>query len=185
MIQGVNRQAHSVFTYVHVIIVIANLESWMITTIMDIYDPSSAAYKKAKRQYIKTTKNRSKDIEWTPFRSAEKKYKARFPPPDLSHVLDLASTTSDAETLVSGCSLYCNGVEIKPLSQSESASPCVANLCKAFAVPSVPGARETSRGEIVRVTSVTRSRYTPIIRFLGGSATTGAMGSSRSCTTSQ
>lgn len=127
----------------------------MITTaIMDIYDPSSAAYKKAKRQYIKTTKNRSKDIfaEWTPFRSAEKKYKARFPPPDLSHILDLASTTSDAETLVSGCSLYCNGVEIKPLPQSESTSPYATNVCKAFAVPSVPGARETSRSEIVPVT---------------------------------
>lgn len=57
-----------------------------------ILDPESSAYKKAKRQYIKATKNR-KDItetDWTPFRAAEKKYKARFPPPDLSNVLDLA-----------------------------------------------------------------------------------------------
>jgi len=56
-----------------------------------ILDPESSAYKKAKRQYIKATKNR-KDTEtdWTPFRAAEKKYKARFPPPDLSNVLDLA-----------------------------------------------------------------------------------------------
>ncbi|OAX39202.1 hypothetical protein K503DRAFT_769734 [Rhizopogon vinicolor AM-OR11-026] len=108
---------------------------------MDIHDPGSAAYKKARRQYLKTTKNRSKDIdaEWTPFRIAEKRYKARFPPPDLSHVLDLASTTWDAEMLASGCSLYCNGVEIKPLGQSESTSPCVANVCRAFAVPSIPG----------------------------------------------
>jgi alkylated DNA repair protein alkB family protein 1 len=100
---------------------------------------------------LKTTKNRSKDIdaEWTPFRAAEKKYKARFPPPDLSHVLDLASTAWDAsETLASGCNLYCNGVEVIPLGQSGSASPSV---CSAFSIPQVPGAQEM----ITRVTSVT------------------------------
>ncbi|KAG1756489.1 uncharacterized protein EDB91DRAFT_1092931 [Suillus paluster] len=105
---------------------------------MDIYDPSSTAYKKAKRQYLKTTKNRGKDLdaEWTPFRAAEKKYKARFPPPDLSHVLDLTSMTWDAETLASGNSFYCNGVEIKLLGPSESTSSCVG---KAFTVPRIPG----------------------------------------------
>lgn len=48
------------------------------------------AFKKARRQHIKTTKNRSSDVDatWTAFRAAEKKYKARFPPPDLSTVLD-------------------------------------------------------------------------------------------------
>ncbi|KAF8201434.1 hypothetical protein BJ912DRAFT_1019397 [Pholiota molesta] len=30
------------------------------------------------------------ESEWTPFRAAEKRFKARFPPPDLSSVLDLA-----------------------------------------------------------------------------------------------
>jgi alkylated DNA repair protein alkB family protein 1 len=56
-------------------------------------DTSSSAYKKAQRQHLKSTSNRSKDIElnWTPFRAAEKKYKRRFPPPDLSHVLDVAA----------------------------------------------------------------------------------------------
>lgn len=56
-------------------------------------NPNSSAYKKAKRHYIKTTKNRPHHLEldWTPFRAAEKKYKARFPPPDLSAVLDLAT----------------------------------------------------------------------------------------------
>lgn len=58
-----------------------------------ILDPNSSAYKKARRQYIKATKNRPRDVEndWTPFRAAEKKFKARFPPPDLSNVLDLAT----------------------------------------------------------------------------------------------
>jgi alkylated DNA repair protein alkB family protein 1 len=55
--------------------------------------PDSQAYKKTRRQHLKTTRNRDNtvDSEWTPFRSAEKRYKARFPPPDLSDVLDLGS----------------------------------------------------------------------------------------------
>lgn len=58
----------------------------------DLHDPSNPAYKKARRQYLKTTRNRKDEVEadWTPFRAAEKKYKAKFPPPDLSDVLDLA-----------------------------------------------------------------------------------------------
>ncbi|KAG1875011.1 hypothetical protein C8R48DRAFT_691004 [Suillus tomentosus] len=105
---------------------------------MDIYDLSSAAYKKARRRYLKTTKNRNEDLdaEWTPFRAAEKKYKARFPPPDLSHVLDLTSVTYDAETLASGRGFYCNGVEIRLLETNESTSSGVG---KAFTVPRVPG----------------------------------------------
>lgn len=108
---------------------------------MDIYDLSSAAYKKARRRYLKTTKNRNEDLdaEWTPFRAAEKKYKARFPPPDLSHVLDLTSVTYDAETLASGRGFYCNGVEIKLLETNESTSSGVG---KAFTVPRVPGMQE-------------------------------------------
>ncbi|KAJ8468271.1 hypothetical protein ONZ51_g9750 [Trametes cubensis] len=63
------------------------------TSVDDIHDPSSAAYKKARRKYFKSTRNRPPqvDADWTPFRAAEKKYKARFPPPDLSDVLDLAA----------------------------------------------------------------------------------------------
>ncbi|GBE82634.1 hypothetical protein SCP_0410190 [Sparassis crispa] len=58
----------------------------------DLRDPTSAAYKKARKRHLKTTRNRDEQLEadWTPFRAAEKKYKARFPPPDLSDVLDLA-----------------------------------------------------------------------------------------------
>ncbi|TFK76503.1 hypothetical protein BDN72DRAFT_809109 [Pluteus cervinus] len=58
----------------------------------DLHDPASQAYKKARRQYLKATKHRDPALEadWTPFRAAEKRFKARFPPPDLSNVLDLA-----------------------------------------------------------------------------------------------
>jgi alkylated DNA repair protein alkB homolog 1 len=60
-------------------------------TATQILDPSSSAYKKARRQHYKTTKNRADvDGDRSPFRAAEKKYKIRFPPPDLSDVLDLA-----------------------------------------------------------------------------------------------
>ncbi|KAF8447471.1 hypothetical protein L210DRAFT_3440773, partial [Boletus edulis BED1] len=59
-------------------------------------DSNSSEYKKARRQHWKSTRNRQVDVDtsWSPFRAAEKKYKARFPPPDLSAVLDLASLLS-------------------------------------------------------------------------------------------
>ncbi|TFK46434.1 hypothetical protein OE88DRAFT_1667832 [Heliocybe sulcata] len=61
-------------------------------TLTGLHDPTSSEYKKARRRFLRTTKNRDNhvDADWTPFRAAEKKYKARFPPPDLSNVLDLA-----------------------------------------------------------------------------------------------
>ncbi|KAK0450800.1 hypothetical protein EV421DRAFT_1775278 [Armillaria borealis] len=44
-----------------------------------LHDTSSAAYKKAQRLHQKTRKNRNNavDADWTPFRAAEKMYKAR------------------------------------------------------------------------------------------------------------
>ncbi|KAF6765151.1 hypothetical protein DFP72DRAFT_870249 [Ephemerocybe angulata] len=62
------------------------------TSTAELLDPTSPAYKKARRQFYKATKNRPQNVEqdWTPFRAAEKRFKARFPPPDLSTVLDLA-----------------------------------------------------------------------------------------------
>lgn len=55
--------------------------------------PDTPEYKKAHRQFLKATKNRPTNIDqdWTVFRAAEKRFKSRFPPPDLSDVLDLAS----------------------------------------------------------------------------------------------
>ncbi|KXN82063.1 Alpha-ketoglutarate-dependent dioxygenase alkB [Leucoagaricus sp. SymC.cos] len=63
-----------------------------------ILNPNSTEYKKARNQYIKTRRNRPEvEKDWTPFRAAEKKLKARFPPPDLSGVLDLAVRDDDRE----------------------------------------------------------------------------------------
>ena len=65
----------------------------------DLFDSSSKAYKRARKHHYKTTKNRPDCLEadWTPFRAAEKKYKARFPPPDLTDVLDLAEDDASRE----------------------------------------------------------------------------------------
>ncbi|KAH9929633.1 hypothetical protein B0H21DRAFT_781123 [Amylocystis lapponica] len=88
----------------------------------DLLDPTSAAYKKARRQYWKTTHNRrqSIDADWTPFRAAEKKYKSRFPPPDLSGVLDVAvSDKSRADEVERGGwrgrsdAVRCREIELK------------------------------------------------------------------------
>ena len=59
----------------------------------DLLDPASAAYKKARRHFHNATKNRQNDYDalWSPFRAAEKRYKARFPPPDLTAALDFAA----------------------------------------------------------------------------------------------
>ena len=56
-------------------------------------DTEGKAYKKAKKLYEKSVRNRRLEqvgAGWTAFRTAEKRFKARFPPPDLSDVLDLA-----------------------------------------------------------------------------------------------
>ncbi|KAF9480110.1 hypothetical protein BDN70DRAFT_877998 [Pholiota conissans] len=101
--------------------------------------PNTSAYKKAQRQYLKATKNRPANIEseWTPFRAAEKRFKARFPPPDLSSVLDLACADAHrAREIHDG---YWKGdpnaievVEI--LLKTVRKEPA-----KAFTVPQIPG----------------------------------------------
>jgi alkylated DNA repair protein alkB family protein 1 len=51
------------------------------------------AHKKAKKLYEKSLRNRPPEqvgADRAPFRAAEKRFKARFPPPDLADVLDLA-----------------------------------------------------------------------------------------------
>ncbi|KAI0747634.1 hypothetical protein C8Q80DRAFT_687787 [Daedaleopsis nitida] len=81
----------------------------------DIHDPTSAAYKKARRKHWKSTRNRPEhsETDWTPFRAAEKKYKASFPPPDLSDVLDVAAADAkrDEETARGGWKGRADAVE--------------------------------------------------------------------------
>ncbi|KAJ3573957.1 hypothetical protein NP233_g2082 [Leucocoprinus birnbaumii] len=96
-----------------------------------ILDPNSAEFRKAKKQFLKTRRNRP-DVEadWTPFRAAEKKFKARFPPPDLSGVLDLALSTEErAEEIKRG-----------GWAGSLDAVKYEAVGTNAITVPSIPGA---------------------------------------------
>lgn len=89
--------------------------------------PATKELKKARRLHWKSTKNRSVDIDqsWTPFRVAEKKYKARFPPPDLSDVLDLASLlNANPPTLYRPIRIAANGPDV-------------------FILPDVPGEART------------------------------------------
>ncbi|KAN0076875.1 hypothetical protein V8E55_010730 [Tylopilus felleus] len=77
--------------------------------------PATKELKKARRLHWKSTKNRSVDIDqsWTPFRVAEKKYKARFPPPDLSDVLDLVSLlNANPPTLYRPIRIAANGPDV-------------------------------------------------------------------------
>ena len=83
----------------------------------------SREFKKARRQHYKSTKNRPADVDasWSPFRAAEKKYKARFPPPDLSAVLDLASPlNANPPTLHQATRISVNGVFILPAVPGET-----------------------------------------------------------------
>ncbi|KIK95246.1 hypothetical protein PAXRUDRAFT_827205 [Paxillus rubicundulus Ve08.2h10] len=96
-----------------------------------LYDPSSLEYKKARRQHVKTTRNRAHDVDenWTPFRTAEKKYKARFPPPDLSAVVDLSSLASGAG----------EAHQVRCISTKEAAQSELSGTADIFTLPAVPG----------------------------------------------
>ena len=104
-------------------------------------DTSSPAYKKAERQYFKSTSSRSKNVElnWTPFRAAEKKYKARFPPPDLSQVLDVARI-DDARADEVARGKWCGSVDAVDFKELHLK---VRGHQKAYIVPRIPGAKRT------------------------------------------
>ncbi|PIL30517.1 hypothetical protein GSI_07217 [Ganoderma sinense ZZ0214-1] len=110
------------------------------TTLGDMHDPTSAAYKKARRKHWKSTRNRSEhaDADWTPFRAAEKRYKARFPPPDLSDVLDLALADPfrASEAARGGWKGCANAVECREILLHGSEEECGR---KAYIFPGTPG----------------------------------------------
>ncbi|KAK0483564.1 hypothetical protein IW261DRAFT_1463923 [Armillaria novae-zelandiae] len=98
-----------------------------------LHDTSSAAYRKAQRLHEKTTRNRNNavDADWTPFRAAEKMYKARFPPPSLANVLDLATLDDGrSEEIEAGVWVgRSEAVEFRELKSTR----------RAYAIPSIPG----------------------------------------------
>lgn len=58
-----------------------------------LLDPSDSSYKAALRRLKKSQKASPQvsSATWTPFRAAEKQFMQKYPPPDLSAVLDLAA----------------------------------------------------------------------------------------------
>ena len=110
---------------------------------IDLQDPTSAAYKKAKRKFLKTTKNRPEhtDEDWTPFRAAEKKYKARFPPPDLSAVFDIAASDPERveELKRGGWKGRADAIEHRAINLDLGEGPSK----KAYVFPAIPGAGYT------------------------------------------
>ena len=110
---------------------------------IDLQDPTSAAYKKAKRKFLKNTKNRPEhtDGDWTPFRAAEKKYKARFPPPDLSSVFDIAASDPERveELKRGGWKGRTDAIEHRAINLDLGEGPSK----KAYVFPAIPGAGYT------------------------------------------
>ncbi|KAJ7685103.1 hypothetical protein DFH06DRAFT_1157455 [Mycena polygramma] len=132
---------------------------------LDLHDPNSLAYKKAKRQYLNSTRNRKNtpESDWTPFRAAEKRFKARFPPPDLSDVLDLA-LLDDTRMLEVQAGIWkgsSDALDYRELTPKASSS----NI-KAYTTPHIPGlvllpgflSQEKQR-ELVRWSLVDHARY--------------------------
>lgn len=132
------------------------------TTTSSLSPPN--AYKKARRQYLKATKTRDSHLEldWTPFRAAEKYYKARFPPPDLSNVLDLAtSDVNRAEEIGSGA--WRGRADAV-----ESTEITTTGRSRAYTIPRIPGATVSlAKSPIIFILVTRRPRYNPILCLSG------------------
>lgn len=103
--------------------------------------PLTPAQKKARRQHAKTTKNRPADIKegWTPFRAAEKRFKAKWPAPDMSGVLDLHDDGIAGES--TGRSSWRGSRDVVEWTQA-NVSVDEKGEGKAFIFPRVPGMQD-------------------------------------------
>lgn len=137
----------------------------------ELLDPTSAAYKKARRQFYKATKNRPPvEQDWTPFRAAEKHFKARFPPPDLSGVLDLAQLDSlRKEEVEEG--VWKGSTVPFPYKRLEGCSRPI------YVVPAVPGARASvcTLPSIDSISSTCRTCDPSVFSQPGGTASACSM----------
>jgi alkylated DNA repair protein alkB homolog 1 len=106
-------------------------------------DTTSREYKRARKRHYKSTKNRAQDFDkdWTSFRAAEKKYKARFPPPDLSDVLDLAllDRTRSSEIERGGWKGHSETAQVEGIGLKDTRATD-ARTRRAFKVTAIPGA---------------------------------------------
>ena len=107
--------------------------------------------KKARRQFYKATKNRPQDYDadWSAFRAVEKRYKARFPPPDLSTALDLATLHREREQEIDRGSP--GAVEFNEIHLKDPGGK------KAYATPRIPGAVVKCRCVCLLLIDISRS----------------------------
>ncbi|KAI5124529.1 hypothetical protein M0805_003053 [Coniferiporia weirii] len=103
--------------------------------------PGSTAYKKARKQFLKSNRNRPSDdsFGWSPFRVAEKKYKARFPPPDLSEdVLDLALLDDERKDEIDA-GVWRGRVDVLDVREVGTKAVLGKRRRRAYRIPQVPG----------------------------------------------
>ncbi|KAI0691192.1 hypothetical protein BC835DRAFT_1279687 [Cytidiella melzeri] len=114
----------------------------MSAAVADIYDTKSKEYKRAKRLHEKSTRGRNDHLEadWTPFRAAEKRYKAKFPPPELSGALDLAllDDCRQKEVAAGGWKGSVDAVDYREL-EMVAADVSGKGKGRAYVFPQVPG----------------------------------------------
>jgi hypothetical protein len=117
-------------------------------TVAALHDPTSTAYKKAARHHRKSTRTQqargtSDDGEYSPFRAAEKRYKARFPPPDLGDVLDLAllDPARAQECALGGWRGRADAAEWREIALKGGAADDDGHLRRGYVLPAIPGAR--------------------------------------------
>ncbi|KAG9033408.1 hypothetical protein FRB95_014856 [Tulasnella sp. JGI-2019a] len=101
----------------------------------------SATYKKARRHYLKTRQHPETEIgDLTAFRAQEKKYKSRFPPPQLDNVFDPRAWEDTPVDLGGGWSKGGNslsGITVSGMDLQELGDRSVAG--KAYSISSHPG----------------------------------------------
>jgi alkylated DNA repair protein alkB family protein 1 len=127
---------------------------------------------------LKTLKNKLSEYirlaaggDRAPFRAAEKRYKSRFPPPDLSNVLDLATLDSSRSEELRVWNGSSDAVEWIKLPLKQNGNDDANGLRgQAFIVPRIPGAICTFTSialtpYIPRFVQILRACFTTVIPF--------------------
>jgi hypothetical protein len=138
---------------------------------------ASKEYKKALRHHLKSSRGRetaAAEGDLTPFRAAEKRYKSRFPQPDLCDVLDLALLDSDRAAECSSLGGWTGRTDALEWRQLK-----MKNGQTAFAIPSIPGTWPLHRrGAHANRHPPVRPRGSPVLFFTSGTARPYRLGTS-------
>lgn len=93
---------------------------------------------RARKRYLASKKgSEGVEADWTPFRVAEKLYKAKWPKPDLVNVLDLATLQCQRTEELSSSGWIGGRSKARRLASTQDTA--CAPPCSAFAIPEIPG----------------------------------------------